>query len=63
MFFYSELISKFNVKCKENETLQKQKKKYDTLLKEYQSKLISAVRKQMPLEEVRNTFCMCWINI
>jgi len=46
-----ELISKFNVKCKENETLQKQKKKYDTLLKEYQGKLISAVRKQMPLEE------------
>ena len=63
MYFYSELISKYNAKCKENETLQKQQKKYNALLKDYQSKLISAVTKQMPLEEVRNVYCVCWINM
>ena len=57
--FYSELISKYNTKCKENENLQKQQKKYNALLKEYQSKLISAVTKQMPLEEVRKMCTAC----
>jgi hypothetical protein len=57
--FYSELISKYNAKCKENESLQKQQKKNNALLKEYRSKLMSAVKKQMPLEEVRNVFRCC----
>jgi hypothetical protein len=59
-FFYSELISKYNAKCKENETLQKQQKKYNPL--ENQRKLISAVTKQMLLEEVSNVYCERWIN-
>ena len=61
--FYSELIRKYNAKCKDNETLQKQQKKCNALLKEYHSKLASAVTKQMPLEEVRNVFCVCWIDV
>ncbi|XP_023718040.1 uncharacterized protein LOC111870189 isoform X2 [Cryptotermes secundus] len=46
-----ELIKKFNTKCKENETLQKQLKQLSALLKEYQSKLTNTMTKQMPLEE------------
>jgi hypothetical protein len=61
--FYSQLICKYNAKCKENETLQKQQKTYSALVKKYQSKLLSAVTKQMHLEEVGNVFCVCWINI
>jgi predicted nuclease with TOPRIM domain len=52
--FSSELIKKYSTKCKENENLQKQLKQLSALLKEYQDKLINAVTKQMPLEEVRN---------
>jgi hypothetical protein len=54
LFLSSELIKKYNTKCKENENLQKQLKQLNALLKEYQSKLINSVTKQMPLEEVRS---------
>jgi hypothetical protein len=54
MLFSSELIKKYSTKCKENENLQKQLKQLSALLKEYQSKLINTVTKQMPLEEVRS---------
>jgi hypothetical protein len=54
---YSELIQKYNIKCKENENLRKQQKKSSALLKEYHSKLINHVTKQTPLEEVRNICC------
>jgi hypothetical protein len=58
MFSSSELIKKYSIKCKENENLQKQLKQLSALLKEYQSKLMNAVTKQMPLEEVRNMCAM-----
>jgi len=59
MYCYSELISKHKAICKENETLHRQQKKYNALLKNYQSKLASAVTS----EEVRNVYCVCHINM
>lgn len=61
LFLSSELIKKYNTKCKENENLQKQQKQVNALLKEYQSKLINSVTKQMPLEEVRSVY-VCAIS-
>jgi hypothetical protein len=60
---YSELIQKYNIKCKENENLRKQQKKSSALLKEYHSKLINHVTKQTPLEEVRNICYNFWNEI
>jgi hypothetical protein len=50
----SELIKEYTKKCKDNENIQKQLKQGNALLKEYQSKLMNSVTKQMPLEEVRS---------
>jgi predicted nuclease with TOPRIM domain len=63
MFFYSELIKKYNKKCKENENLRKQQKELNTLVKEYHSKLVNCVTKQTPLEEVRNIHATSSVNM